>query len=410
MVNYEQILSARVKEVQPSGIRRFFELAAKMPHAISLGVGEPDFETPWQIRRAGIQSLEKGQTFYTSNWGLAELRNQIAALVRRKYRLCYDADKEILVTVGGSEAIDNTIRAIVNVGDEVLIPEPSFVCYKPLTQMAGGVPVPLPTRAEDQFKLTADSLRAAITPRTKLLILPYPNNPTGAIMTRDELQAIATVIKDTNIVVLSDEIYNSLTYGPDRHVCFAELDGMKERTIVVDGFSKSYAMTGWRLGWAMGPKELMRHICKIHQFGIMSAPTTAQFAGIEAIRTGEDDIERMREQYDLRRRYLLGELRSMGLECFEPQGAFYMFPSIKRFGMTSEEFATRLLREEKVAVVPGTAFGDCGEGFLHEQEVAVIPGSAFGESGEGHVRISYSYSMNHLREACSRIRKFLQTL
>ena len=389
MVNYEQILSARVKEVQPSGIRRFFELAAKMPHAISLGVGEPDFDTPWHIRRAGIQSLEKGQTFYTSNLGLAELRNQIAALVRRKYRLCYDADKEILVTVGGSEAIDNTIRAIVNVGDEVLIPEPSFVCYKPLTQMAGGVPVPLPTRAEDQFKLTSDSLRAPITPRTKLLILPYPNTPTGAIMTRDELQAIATVIKDTNIVVLSDEIYNSLTYGPDRHVCFAELDGMKERTIVVDGFSKSYAMTGWRLGWAMGPKELMRHICKIHQFGIMSAPTTAQFAGIEAIRTGEDDIERMREQYDLRRRYLLGELRSMGLECFEPQGAFYMFPSIESTGLSSDEFCERL---------------------LHEQEIAVIPGSAFGESGEGHVRISYSYSMNHLREACSRISKFLQSL
>ena len=389
MVNYEQILSARVKRSAAFRHSPLFELAAKMPHAISLGVGEPDFETPWQIRRAGIQSLEKGQTFYTSNWGLAELRNQIAALVRRKYRLCYDADKEILVTVGGSEAIDNTIRAIVNVGDEVLIPEPSFVCYKPLTQMAGGVPVPLPTRAEDQFKLTADSLRAAITPRTKLLILPYPNNPTGAIMTRDELQAIATVIKDTNIVVLSDEIYNSLTYGPDRHVCFAELDGMKERTIVVDGFSKSYAMTGWRLGWAMGPKELMRHICKIHQFGIMSAPTTAQFAGIEAIRTGEDDIERMREQYDLRRRYLLGELRSMGLECFEPQGAFYMFPSIESTGLSSDEFCERL---------------------LHEQEVAVIPGSAFGESGEGHVRISYSYSMNHLREACSRIRKFLQTL
>ena len=389
MVNYEQILSARVKEVQPSGIRRFFELAAKMPHAISLGVGEPDFETPWQIRRAGIQSLEKGQTFYTSNWGLAELRNQIAALVRRKYRLCYDADKEILVTVGGSEAIDNTIRAIVNVGDEVLIPEPSFVCYKPLTQMAGGVPVPLPTRAEDQFKLTADSLRAAITPRTKLLILPYPNNPTGAIMTRDELQAIATVIKATNIVVLSDEIYNSLTYGPDRHVCFAELDGMKERTIVVDGFSKSYAMTGWRLGWAMGPKELMRHICKIHQFGIMSAPTTAQFAGIEAIRTGEDDIERMREQYDQRRRFLINAFEEMHLDCFEPQGAFYMFPSIESTGLSSDEFCERL---------------------LHEQEVAVIPGSAFGESGEGHVRISYSYSMNHLREACSRIRKFLQTL
>lgn len=259
------------------------------------------------------------------------------------------------MTVGGSEAIDNTIRAIVNVGDEVLIPEPSFVCYKPLTQMAGGVPVPLPTRAEDQFKLTADSLRAAITPRTKLLILPYPNNPTGAIMTRDELQAIATVIKDTNIIVLSDEIYNSLTYGPDRHVCFAELDGMKERTIVVDGFSKSYAMTGWRLGWAMGPKELMRHICKIHQFGIMSAPTTAQFAGIEAIRTGEDDIERMREQYDLRRRYLLGELRSMGLECFEPQGAFYMFPSIESTGLSSDEFCERLLHEQEVAVIPGSA-------------------------------------------------------
>jgi aminotransferase len=334
-------------------------------------VGEPDFETPWQIRRAGIQSLEKGQTFYTSNWGLAELRNQIAALVRRKYRLCYDADKEILVTVGGSEAIDNTIRAIVNVGDEVLIPEPSFVCYKPLTQMAGGVPVPLPSVQCD------------------IIYICSPNNPTGAIMTRDELQAIATVIKDTNIIVLSDEIYNSLTYGPDRHVCFAELDGMKERTIVVDGFSKSYAMTGWRLGWAMGPKELMRHICKIHQFGIMSAPTTAQFAGIEAIRTGEDDIERMREQYDLRRRYLLGELRSMGLECFEPQGAFYMFPSIESTGLSSDEFCERL---------------------LHEQEVAVIPGSAFGESGEGHVRISYSYSMNHLREACRRMRKFLQTL
>ena len=256
MVNYDQMLSDRVKVVKPSGIRRFFEMAAKMPHAISLGVGEPDFETPWQIRRAGIQSLEKGQTFYTSNWGLAELRSQIAALARRKYQLCYDADKEILVTVGGSEAIDNTIRALVNPGEEVLIPEPSFVCYTPLTQMAGGVPVPLPTRVEDKFKLTPEALRAAITPRTKLLILPYPNNPTGAIMDRDELQAIANVIRETNIMVLSDEIYNSLTYGPDRHVCFAEIDGMKERTIVVDGFSKSYAMTGWRLGWAMGRRSL----------------------------------------------------------------------------------------------------------------------------------------------------------
>ena len=269
------------------------------------------------------------------------------------------------------------------------IPEPSFVCYTPLTQMAGGTPVPLPTLAKDQFKLTPDRLRAAITPRTKLLILPYPNNPTGAIMTRDELEAVAAVLRDTNIIVISDEIYCSLTYGAAPHVCFAELDGMRERTIVVDGFSKSYAMTGWRLGWAMGPKELMRHICKIHQFGIMSAPTTAQFAGIEAIRTGEDDIERMRTQYDIRRRYLLGELRSMGLTCFEPQGAFYAFPSIASTGLSSEAFCERL---------------------LHEQQVAVVPGSAFGKSGDGHVRISYSYSMNHLREACFRMRKFLQSL
>ena len=385
MVDYEKLLSDRVKIVKPSGIRRFFDAAAAMPDAISLGVGEPDFETPWQIRRAGIQSLEKGQTFYTSNWGLAELRRQIAGLARRKYQLCYDADQEILVTVGGSEAIDNAIRALVNPGDEVLIPEPSFVCYTPLTQMAGGVPVALPTRAEDEFKLTPEALRAAITPRTKLLILPYPNNPTGAIMTRSELEGIAAVLRDSNIIVLSDEIYCSLTYGTDPHVCFAELDGMRERTIVIDGFSKSYAMTGWRLGWAMGPEPLMRHICKIHQFGIMSAPTTAQFAGIEAIRTGEADIERMRSQYDIRRRFLLGELRAMGLSCFEPQGAFYMFPSIASTGLSSEEFCERLLRD---------------------QHVAVVPGNAFGASGEGHVRISYSYSMNHLREACFRMRKF----
>ncbi|MCQ5129139.1 aminotransferase class I/II-fold pyridoxal phosphate-dependent enzyme [Butyricicoccus faecihominis] len=389
MVDYQQLLSDRVKIVKPSGIRKFFDVAAAMPHAISLGVGEPDFETPWQIRRAGIQSLEKGRTFYTSNWGLAELRDQIAALARRKYQLCYDSAKEVLVTVGGSEAIDNALRAFISLGDEVLIPEPSFVCYTPLTIMAGGVPVPLPTVKEDQFKLTPERLKAAITPKTKVLILPYPNNPTGAIMTRDELAAIAKVLEDTNILVISDEIYCSLTYGAEPHVCFAELPGMKERTIVVDGFSKSYAMTGWRLGWAMGPKELMQPICKIHQFGIMSAPTTAQFAGIEAIRTGEDDVQHMREQYDIRRRFLLGELRDMGLSCFEPQGAFYMFPSIESTGLSSEEFCERL---------------------LHEQEVAVVPGNAFGDSGEGHVRISYSYSMNHLREACSRIRTFLKTL
>lgn len=389
MVDYESLLSDRVKAVKPSGIRRFFDVAASMPDAISLGVGEPDFETPWQIRRAGIESLERGHTFYTSNWGLAELRSQIAALARRKYGLCYDPNKEILVTVGGSEAIDNALRAVLNPGDEVLIPEPSFVCYTPLTQMAGAVPVPLPTRAEDEFRLTADRLRAAITPKTKVLVLPYPNNPTGAVMRRQDLEAIAAVLRDTNILVISDEIYCSLVYGPERHTCFAELDGMKERTIVVDGFSKSYAMTGWRLGWAMGPSEIMRHICKIHQFGIMSAPTTAQFAGIEALRSGDDDVERMRNQYDIRRRYLLGELRNMGLPCFEPQGAFYMFPSIQSTGLSSEEFCECLLKEQKVAVVPGNAFG---------------------ASGEGHVRISYSYSINHLHEACARIRKFLRGL
>lgn len=386
MVNYDQMLSDRVKVVKPSGIRRFFEMAAKMPHAISLGVGEPDFETPWQIRRAGIQSLEKGQTFYTSNWGLAELRSQIAALARRKYQLCYDADKEILVTVGGSEAIDNTIRALVNPGEEVLIPEPSFVCYTPLTQMAGGVPVPLPTRVEDKFKLTPEALRAAITPRTKLLILPYPNNPTGAIMDRDELQAIANVIRETNIMVLSDEIYNSLTYGPDRHVCFAEIDGMKERTIVVDGFSKSYAMTGWRLGYAAGPAPLVKVMTKIHQSCIMSAPTTSQYAAITALRQCDDQIEMMRDEYNRRRRYVVKALNEMGLTCFEPRGAFYVFPSIQISGLTSSEFCEQLLREK---------------------EVAIIPGSAFGASGEGYARISYAYSVDHLQTAMKRIREFL---
>ena len=386
MVNYDQMLSDRVKVVKPSGIRRFFEMAAKMPHAISLGVGEPDFETPWQIRRAGIQSLETGQTFYTSNWGLAELRSQIAALARRKYQLCYDADKEILVTVGGSEAIDNTIRALVNPGEEVLIPEPSFVCYTPLTQMAGGVPVPLPTRVEDKFKLTPEALRAAITPRTKLLILPYPNNPTGAIMDRDELQAIANVIRETNIMVLSDEIYNSLTYGPDRHVCFAEIDGMKERTIVVDGFSKSYAMTGWRLGYAAGPAPLVKVMTKIHQSCIMSAPTTSQYAAITALRQCDDQIEMMRDEYNRRRRYVVKALNEMGLTCFEPRGAFYVFPSIQISGLTSSEFCEQLLREK---------------------EVAIIPGSAFGASGEGYARISYAYSVDHLQTAMKRIREFL---
>lgn len=388
MIDYSKVLSERVQAVKPSGIRKFFDLASTMKDVISLGVGEPDFETPWQVRRAGIASLEKGRTFYTSNWGLQQLRDEIAGLALRRYDLFYDPHDEIVVTVGGSEAIDNVLRAIVSLGDEVLIPEPSFVCYTPLTTLAGGVPVAIPTVAEEGFKLTPERLRAAITPKTKALILPYPNNPTGAIMNRQELEAIADVLRDTNIVVISDEIYCMLTYQGE-HVSIAQIDGMRERTIVIDGFSKSYAMTGWRLGWAMGPRELMKSICKIHQFGIMCAPTTAQFAGIEAIRTGDDDIIHMRSQYDIRRRFLVSELRSIGLECFEPHGAFYVFPSIKSTGLTSEEFCNRLLQE---------------------QHVAVIPGDAFGESGAGHVRISYSYSMAHLREACSRIRDFLQIL
>ena len=388
MVNYSELYSDRVKIVKPSGIRKFFDIVATMDGAISLGVGEPDFETPWQIRRAGITSLEKGKTFYTSNWGLAELRAEIANKIKQRHSVEYNPDKEVLVTVGGSEAIDNTIRAFVSAGDEVLIPEPSFVCYTPLTIMAGGIPVTIPTVAEDEFKLTPERLKAAITPKTKILVLPFPNNPTGAIMNRQELEAIAEVIRDTNILVLSDEIYCDLTYEGE-HVCFAEIDGMRERTIVVGGFSKSYAMTGWRLGWAVAPREMLAPICKIHQFGIMSAPTTAQFAGIEAIRTGDADIHRMRTQYDMRRRYLVEELRSMGLDCFEPMGAFYVFPSIESTGMTSEEFCNRLLEEQKVAVVPGNAFG---------------------ESGEGHVRISYSYSMAHLKEAMRRIRAFLESI
>lgn len=388
MMDYSKALSDRVQAMKPSGIRKFFDLAATMKDVISLGVGEPDFETPWQVRRAGIVSLEKGRTFYTSNWGLQQLRDEIANLAFRRYGLQYDPHDEVLVTVGGSEAIDNALRALISTGDEVLIPEPCFVCYTPLTQLAGGVPVIIPTVAEEGFKLTPERLRAAITPRTKALVLPYPNNPTGAIMNRQELEAIADVLRDTNIIVLSDEIYCMLTYQGE-HVSFAQIDGMRERTIVVDGFSKSYAMTGWRLGWAMGPRELMKSVCKIHQFGIMCAPTTAQFAGIEAIRTGDDDIAHMRSQYDIRRRFLVSELRNMGLDCFEPHGAFYVFPSIKSTGLTSDEFCNRLLQEQRVAVIPGTAFG---------------------ESGEGHVRISYSYSMAHLQEACRRIRAFLQSL
>lgn len=389
MIDYSSLISKKASEIKPSGIRKFFDVANTIEGAISLGVGEPDFRTPWQVRRAGITSLERGKTFYTSNWGLPELRRLIAGYAQEKYDLTYDPKNEIIVTVGGSEAIDNAIRAYVDPGDEVLIPEPSFVCYTPLAQMAGATAVPLPTYEKDSFKLTAETLKAAITPRTKILIMPYPNNPTGAIMTREDLEAIAAVIRDTNILVISDEIYCELTFGGLKHVCFAELPGMRERTLVINGFSKSYAMTGWRLGWVMGPREMLKPIIKIHQFGIMSAPTVSQFAGIEAMKSGEPDIAYMREQYDLRRRFMLSGLRSMGLSCFEPQGAFYIFPSIKSTGMDDEEFCEKLLYAKKVAIVPG---------------------SAFGESGREHVRISYSYSMKHLEMALERMEEFLKEI
>ncbi len=388
MIDYSKILSDKAKKVRPSGIRKFFDIVTTMEDAISLGVGEPDFDTPWQIRRAGIRSLEQGKTFYTSNWGLIELRKLIASYMKNKFSLEYDVNREIIVTVGGSEAIDNALRAILSDGDEVIIPEPSFVCYTPLTLMAGGVPVPIETVAQDNFVLTPEKLKAAITDKTKVLILPYPNNPTGAIMTREQLSAIAEVIRDTNIIVISDEIYSELTYKGN-HVCFAEIEGMRERTIVINGFSKSFAMTGWRLGYVTAPYQICECICKLHQFGIMSAPTVSQFAGIEALKSCDDEIARMRDEYNLRRVFLLSSLRRMGLECFEPNGAFYVFPSIKSTGLSSEEFCERLLREKKVAV---------------------IPGNAFGESGEGYVRISYSYSMEHLKEAVLRMEEFLKEL
>lgn len=389
MLDYSSLISDKASVVKPSGIRKFFDIVNTMEGAISLGVGEPDFQTPWQIRRAGIASVERGKTFYTSNWGLAELRHEISVYAKKNYNIDYDEKDEIIVTVGGSEAIDAALRSFVSNGDEVLIPEPSFVCYTPLAIMAGGKPVPLKTTMDQGFKLTAETLRAAITPRTKVLIMPYPNNPTGAIMTREELEEIAAVLRGTNIVVISDEIYCELTYCGRKHVCFAELPGMRERTIVINGFSKSFAMTGWRLGWAMAPREMIKPVVKLHQYGIMSAPTVSQFAGIEAMRTGMDDVVYMRNEYDLRRRYLYSALTEMGMECFEPEGAFYIFPKITKYYEDDEEFCERLLQSKKVAVVPG---------------------SAFGESGRGHVRISYSYSMQHLRTALERIQEFLTEL
>ena len=384
-MNYDELLAPAAKAMRPSGIRKFFDLAADMPHCISLGVGEPDFKTPWSVRDAGIRSLELGRTKYTANSGLKELRGEICNYLQRRFDLHYK-EENILVTVGGSEAIDLTIRAVVQPGDEVIIPEPCFVCYEPITQLTGGVPVHIATRAEDQFRLTADQLRAAITPRTKLLIFPYPNNPTGAVMSAAEMEEIAAVLRETNVLVLSDEIYSELTYGLDRHVSIASLPGMAERTIVGNGVSKSYAMTGWRLGYAAGPAPLVKVMTKIHQSCIMSAPTTSQYAAITALRQCDDQIEMMRDEYNRRRRYVVKALNEMGLTCFEPRGAFYVFPSIQISGLTSSEFCEQLLRDK---------------------EVAIIPGSAFGASGEGYARISYAYSVDHLQTAMKRIREFL---
>ena len=388
-MDYDKILSRRAVAIKPSGIRKFFDIAAEMDDVISLGVGEPDFKTPWNIRRAGIESLERGHTWYTANSGLMQLREAACGYLKRRFTLEYDPKKELLITVGGSEAIDIAIRALVEPGDEVLVVEPSFVCYTPITELTGGVPVPIATRAEDAFRLTPEQLKAAITPRTKLLILPFPNNPTGAVMRRAHLEAIAGVLRGTDIMVLSDEIYAELTYGDERHISFAEIDGMKERTILVQGFSKSYAMTGWRLGYAAGPAPVIKQMTKIHQFSIMCAPTTSQYAAVEALRNGDADIEEMRGQYDMRRRLLVDGLNRMGLDCFSPEGAFYVFPSIRSTGLSSSDFCMRLLEAERVAVVPGDAFG---------------------ESGEGFVRISYSYSVDHLLEALKRIDRFLKTL
>lgn len=381
-------LSDKIVTVQPSGIRKFFDIVSEMKDAISLGVGEPDFDTPWCIRDEGIYSLERGRTFYTSNAGLKELKIEICNYLNRKIGVSYDADHEVMVTVGGSEGIDIAFRAMLNPGDEVLIPQPSYVSYEPCAFMAGGTPVIIELKVENQFKLTKAELQAAITPKTKLLVLPYPNNPTGAVMTKEELTELVDVIKEHDIYVLSDEIYSELTYDVE-HYSIASFPGMKERTIVINGFSKAYAMTGWRLGYAAGPRVILDQMLKLHQFAIMCAPTNSQYAGVVALRDCDDEVAVMRESYNQRRRYLVHTLREMGLECFEPFGAFYIFPSIQEFGMTSEEFATRLLTEEKVAVVPGTAFGSCGEGFL---------------------RISYAYSLEALKIALGRMEDFIKRL
>lgn len=388
-MDYDKLLAPAAVAMRPSGIRKFFDLAAEMPECISLGVGEPDFKTPWAIREAGIASLELGRTRYTANAGLRELRVEIARYLKRRMGLDYDPMREVLVTVGGSEAIDMCVRALVAPGDEVIIPEPCFVCYDPITTLSGGVPVHIACRQEDQFRLTAEALRAAITPRTKLLILPFPNNPTGAVMEREHLEAIAEVLRGTDILVLSDEIYAELNYGLAPHVSIASLPGMAERTIVVNGFSKSYAMTGWRLGYACGPAPILKVMTKIHQSAIMSAPTTSQYAAIVALRECDTEIERMRDEYNMRRRLVVKGFNDLGLTCFEPKGAFYAFPCIRSTGMTSQEFCSAL---------------------LEQKHVALVPGDAFGASGEGYCRVSYAYSVEHLKEALKRIGEFLAVL
>ena len=389
MIDYSKVLSSVVQDIRPSGIRRFFDIANTMDDVISLGVGEPDFRTPWQVRSAAIRSLERAKTRYTANRGLEELRAELSRYVDRKYGVSYDPKSEILVTVGGSEAIDMAIRALTNPGDEIIVPEPSYVCYEPITRIAGGVPIIINTKAENGFKLTAEELQAAITPRTKALILPYPCNPTGAIMDREDIEALAKVLEGTDIMVIADEIYAELTFGGKKHVCCASVEGMTERTVLINGFSKTFSMTGWRLGYACGPAPVMREITKIHQYAIMCAPTTSQHAAIEALRSCDEAVAKMLEEYDVRRKLIVRGFNDLGLACREPKGAFYAFPCIRSTGMTSEEFCERLLESKHVAVVPGTAFG---------------------ESGEGFVRASYCYSLDHIKEALRRIGEFLEEI
>lgn len=389
MNDYSRYLNKKLVQVKPSGIRKFFSIAQEMDNVISLGVGEPDFLTPWHVRQTGIDTLERGSTRYTANAGLAELREEIVRFYKRKYFLSYDPAKEVLVTVGGSEGIDMAIRALVEPGDEVIVIEPSFVCYKPIVEVAGGVAVPLAVREEDHFRVTPQALESVITPKTKLLVLPYPNNPTGAVMRREDLEAIAPVIQKHDLFVLSDEIYSELTYGSISHVSIASVEGMWERTVVINGFSKTYSMTGWRLGYALGPAPVIEQMTKLHQFAIMSAPTTSQYAAIEALRNGDADILKMAEEYDMRHRFTMAQFRKIGLPCFEPEGAFYAFPCIRSTGLSSEEFCERLIKEKHVAVVPGNAFGDCGEGYI---------------------RVSYCYSIDELQKAIRIIGEFVREL